>query len=101
MAPEPKPTCWKVLAYLKKNWVHWQSKLHKKILGEAYSQVLGYQSYPKERVAWLQDPMVQGQIFPYCKDKFYPSKTLCSVSMVAKQPLDSNLASHVDLSTKC
>lgn len=43
---------------------------------------------PKERVGWPQDPTVQGQIFPHCEDEFYPSKTLCSDSMVARQPLD-------------
>lgn len=46
---------------------------------------------PVLRKEWLspsQDPMVQSQLFPHCEDEFYPSKTLCSTFMVAKQPLD-------------
>lgn len=60
-----------------------------KILREAYSEILS-KALSKERGAWPQDPMVQGQIFPHYEDEFYPPKTLCSTPW-----LPSNLWTRV------
>lgn len=63
---------------------------------EVYSKMF-IKSLASKKVGLTHDQCSRHQIFPHCEDEFYPSKTLPSDSLIAKETLYWSLASHVDL----